>query len=40
LETRFSAMKQTGPKPVGASFVVVVVVAVLVLMLIKALGVQ
>jgi uncharacterized integral membrane protein (TIGR00698 family) len=38
LETRFSAMKQTGPKPIGASFVAVVVVAVLVLLLIKALG--
>ena len=39
LETRFSAMRQTGPKPVAASFLAVVVVAVLVLTLIKALGI-
>ena len=39
LETKFSAMKQTGAKPIGASFLAVVVVAVMVLMLIKALGV-
>lgn len=38
LETKFSAMKQTGAKPIGASLLAVVVVAVMVLMLIKALG--
>ncbi len=37
LETRFSAMRQTGLKPLAASFLAVVVVAVLVLTLIKAL---
>ena len=36
LETKFSAMKQTGAKPIGASFLAVVVVAVITLMLIKA----
>jgi uncharacterized integral membrane protein (TIGR00698 family) len=39
LETKFSAMKQTGVKPVAASFLAVVVVAVMVLVLIKSLGV-
>ena len=39
LETKFSAMKQAGTKPIVASFLAVVVVAVMVLMLIKALGV-
>ena len=39
LETKFLAMKQTGAKPIAASFIAVVVVAVMVLMLIKALGV-
>jgi len=39
LETKFSAMRQTGPKPVAVSFVAVLVVAVMVLALIKALGI-
>lgn len=39
LETRFSAMRQTGLKPFAASLFAVVVVAVMVLVLIKALGI-
>jgi uncharacterized membrane protein YadS len=39
LETKFTAMRQTGLKPFVASFIAVVVVAILVLALIKVLGV-
>lgn len=40
LETKFTSMRQTGFKPLAASFVAVLVVAVLILILIKALGIQ
>ena len=39
LETKFSAMRQTGLKPFAASLVAVLLVAVVVLILIKALGI-
>ena len=39
LETKFSAMKQTGMKPFAASLVVALIVAVLILALIKTLGI-
>jgi uncharacterized integral membrane protein (TIGR00698 family) len=39
LETKFSAMRQTGIKPFAASLVVVLVVAVMVLVLIRAVGI-
>ena len=40
LETKFAAMRQTGLKPFGASLAAVVVVATLILVLIRALGIQ
>jgi uncharacterized membrane protein YadS len=39
LETKFSAMRQTGLKPFAASLLAVLMVAVVVLMLIKATGI-
>jgi uncharacterized integral membrane protein (TIGR00698 family) len=39
LETRFSAMKQTGLKPLGAAFFAIVVIAGLILLLIRTIGV-
>ena len=38
LETKFSAMRQTGLKPLAASFLAVIVVAILILFLLKALA--
>jgi uncharacterized integral membrane protein (TIGR00698 family) len=39
LETKFSAMKQTGLKPLGAAFFAIVVIAGLILVLIRTVGV-
>jgi len=39
LETKFSAMKQTGLKPLGAAFFAIVMLAAMILALIRALGI-